>query len=506
MVDISERLVAIKRMIDQGDYFCINRGRQYGKTTTLSALKKLLQEDRYAVFSLSLENVDDSYFETELALATFFVRLISDSLKWGLVRNISSQVSEFIVDFGTRDSGKCTFYELGQFFNTICKQNDCPVVLMIDEIDQASNHASFLRLLGMLRNMYLTRDEVPALQSVILAGVNDIRNLKLKIRSEEGHVPNSPWNIAAPFNLDMSLSESGIRDMLQEYDDDHNSGINTAYIARLVRDYTNGYPFLVSRLCMIMDENADWTRNGFFRAVKSILSEQNTFFDNINKKIKQYPELGQLLRNILFRGESIPYNCDVEWQQMCIMYGYITTGADNTLALSSRIMETRLYNKFIDEDKTESIILNEGAAARTNYTADGRLDMPHILEHFCQSFQKIYGDRPEEFVEAEGRRLFLMYIRPIINGTGNYYIESATRDYQRTDIIIDYLGKQYILELKIWRGDSYNKRGEQQLAQYMDFYDVDEAYLLSFCFNKNKQPGLRPAVRIGERSLIEAVV
>jgi len=36
MVDISERIERIRKMVDAGDYLCINRGRQYGKTTTLS--------------------------------------------------------------------------------------------------------------------------------------------------------------------------------------------------------------------------------------------------------------------------------------------------------------------------------------------------------------------------------------------------------------------------------------------------------------------------------------
>ena len=53
----------------------------------------------------------------------------------------------------------------------------------------------------------------------------------------------------------------------------------------------------------------------------------------------------------------------------------------------------------------------------------------------------------------------------IINGTGNYYTEAQTREQTRTDIIVDYLGKQYVIELKIWRGDEYNKRGEKQRKQ-----------------------------------------
>ena len=43
MVDISDRLRQIKQMVDDGQYFTINRARQYGKTTTLTALAKYLK-------------------------------------------------------------------------------------------------------------------------------------------------------------------------------------------------------------------------------------------------------------------------------------------------------------------------------------------------------------------------------------------------------------------------------------------------------------------------------
>ena len=41
MVRLDDRLEKIKRLfVDRGKYFVINRGRQYGKTTTLRALTK----------------------------------------------------------------------------------------------------------------------------------------------------------------------------------------------------------------------------------------------------------------------------------------------------------------------------------------------------------------------------------------------------------------------------------------------------------------------------------
>ena len=57
MVDISDRLLQIKKMIEAGNYFCINRARQYGKTTTLAALKQLLLND-YQILSLDFQNIE----------------------------------------------------------------------------------------------------------------------------------------------------------------------------------------------------------------------------------------------------------------------------------------------------------------------------------------------------------------------------------------------------------------------------------------------------------------
>ena len=133
------------------------------------------------------------------------------------------------------------------------------------------------------------------------------------------------------------------------------------------------------------------------------------------------------------------------------------------------------------------------------------LNMELVLEKFMIHFHDIYGKNTEKFVEENGRRVFLLYLKPIINGTGNYYIEAQTRDQSRTDVIVDYLGKQYVIELKIWRGNEYNKRGEKQLAEYLEYYHLEKGYLLSFNFNKNKKTGLKE-VEADNKKIIEVVV
>ncbi len=98
-----------------------------------------------------------------------------------------------------------------------------------------------------------------------------------------------------------------------------------------------------------------------------------------------------------------------------------------------------------------------------------------------------------------------MYLRPIINGVGNYYIETHTRDNRRMDIVIDYLGKRYVIELKIWHGPKYNEKGEKQISDYLETWHLKKGYMLTFSFSKNKETGIK-TVEYGDKIIVEAIV
>lgn len=72
--------------------------------------------------------------------------------------------------------------ELFDCISRICGCSLRPVILMIDEVDSASNNQVFIDFLAQLRAYYLKRDKMPTFHSVILAGVYNIKNLKLKLR------------------------------------------------------------------------------------------------------------------------------------------------------------------------------------------------------------------------------------------------------------------------------------------------------------------------------------
>ena len=508
MVDITNRLGDIEKRVAKGEYITINRGRQYGKTTTLYHLAQRLSKD-YVVFSISFECMGESEFRTKGTLAYSFWEQVQMAFEYVNITHLEDDAKNIILNIVAQYAEKreVPFATFEKSISDVCAKNAKPIVLIIDEVDNASNYESFIEMLRMLRTKYLKRMQVPTFQSVILAGVYDIKNLKLKVRPESDHQYNSPWNIAVPFKADMSLPKDGIEQMLQEYEADHNTGMNISEMAQMVWDYSSGYPYFVSRLCQLIDEEQlGWNKEGIMSAVKKILIEgNNTFFDDLNKKLETFPQMAEILKDILYYGKSISYNSDNKILNIAAMFNYIKP-VNGKVRIFNRIIETRLYNKFSSDEEISDVLYTKGDTDRNQFIEGGVLKMDKILERFAVHFNDIYGKRDTEFKEEEGRRFFMLYIKPIINGTGNYYIEAETRDRSRTDMIIDYLGTQYIIEMKIWRGNAYNERGEQQLTEYLDYYHVNKGYMLSFCFNKSKETGIVRRLKIGDKEIVEAVV
>jgi hypothetical protein len=282
MVDVSDKVNQIIAMVEKGRYFTINRARQYGKTTTLSLLEKSLPKE-YTVIKTSFEGIDDKVFETPQGFCQGLLRICS---KYFNERNLPG--SEVWVD-----SSVITFDMLDAFLSKVCKNEK--IVLMIDEVDKTSNNLIFLKFLGLLRDKFLKKKDGlgATFHSVILCGVYDIKNLKMKMVQAGTHQLqdgekrlNSPWNIAADFKVDMSFSATEIATMLNEYEKEHKTGMDIEAISKGVRTYTNGYPYLVSRLCQMIDEdlNKDWTLKGLQEATKLILVEQSTLFDDLIAK------------------------------------------------------------------------------------------------------------------------------------------------------------------------------------------------------------------------------
>lgn len=513
MVDISSRIMQMKTMVDGEKYFVINRGRQYGKTTMLTVLKKYLASE-YIVVGMDFQGISKAGFSTEEAFVQEFCRLIIKRRQ--TISSIPEDIEAKINEYVDQKEPVVRLSELFVTLNKWCAISDKGIVLIIDEVDSAADDQVFLDFLSQLREGYIARDadDIPTFQSVILAGVTDVKHLKSRFREEDQGKVNSPWNIAVDFKVDMSLSQTGIQGMLHDYETDHNTGMDTEHIAEQIREYTSGYPYLVSRICQIIAEelvpdrfeslSEAWTENGVDEAVKIILSDgNNALFESLTGKLTNHRELCYKLRRILLLGEVIEYLPYDEPQKQLVMYGFVKI-VNNKIIISNRIFEMLLYRQFIGESRYDD--LRQLAASEKNiFIEDGVLNIPKIMQRFIDSQKMIHGEQDEKFAEEEGRERFLTYLSPIINGTGTYSIEEQTRTRQRMDVVIHYLGKRYVIELKIWRGERYNEEGEKQLRGYLDYFGLDTGYLLSFSFNKNKEAGVK-RVDIDGKVLFEGTV
>ena len=235
MVDISGRLKEIKSLVDAGKYFTINRARQYGKTTTLRALYRYLQKEYYVVL-LDFQTFDNDKFENGNVFSAAFINSFLRSLKRNILsKELQDEIKNILHNTDYTDK-YFSLKELFEQLSDICAAADKKIVLMIDEVDSASNNQVFLDFLAQLRAQYIERDIQPTFRSVILAGVYDIKNLRRKIRPDEVHKYNSPWNIAADFKIDMSFSKEEIAGMLYEYEEDYQTGMDVELLAGLIRD------------------------------------------------------------------------------------------------------------------------------------------------------------------------------------------------------------------------------------------------------------------------------
>jgi len=485
MADISNKVSQIAAMVEKGQYFTINRARQYGKTTTLWLLDDELVKQGYVVAHISFEGIGDTPFENEENFCQNIIEQISRAID-----RTDPEFAKIWID----DSVK-TFKKLAIFLDKTCK--DKKIVLIIDETDKTSNNLVFLRFIGMLRDKYLLREKSGAtFQSVILCGVYDIKNLKFKMVQAGTHQLqdgekriNSPWNIAVEFKIDMSLNEKEIASMLMEYENDHKTGMDIDAIAKEIRDYTSGYPYLVSRICQRIEEdlNRDWTISGVQNAVKEILFEQSTLFDDIFKNIESYPDLKELLRELTVGNRAYSYNIDNQAIQFASIFG-IVEKRGTLVAIHNRIFEVRITNYFASEKEMErnriipSSLINLVAGKE-------KFNMPLFLEKFANHYYEIYHNKDIDFLERECRLLFITYLRPYINGTGFYHLESETRDGERTDVIIDYLSEQFVVELKLWYGDVAHEEAFEQIVGYLESKNKDVGYLLTFDFRKTANVG-----------------
>ena len=478
MADVSKKLAIALKMIENEDYFIINRPRQYGKTTALYSLSDTLQKTgQYIVFNTSFEGIGDSIFNDERVFSQGFVELLA---------NYATVYAPKLEKWLHEEAPKTQDLKaLAITISKLINQTDKKVVLMIDEVDKSSNNQLFISFLAMLRNKYLERDVFKTFNSVVLAGLHDVKSLKLKIRTNEEQKYNSPWNIAAEFKVDMNLQPAEIKPMLDDYVAETGVKMNTKKVAEHIFYYTSGYPFLVSKLCKIIDEELlptkktkKWTLEDVDIATRQLVTENNTNFDSLIKNLENNPELYDAVYKVAVDGEKISFNFHNPTTNLGILYGAFIL-KKGVIAIHNRIYSEVIVNYMTD--KMHQKQLDTGADFGAGYkNSDQSINMELVLLKFQTFMREQYSKQDRTFLERNGRLVFLAFIKPIINGVGHDFKEPQISEERRLDVAITYNRHKYIAELKIWRGQAAHEEGLIQLADYLEKQSLTDGYLVIF--------------------------
>ena len=491
MADTSAKLRAITAMIEEGLYFTINRPRQYGKTTTLYLLdKQLNQTGTYLAIRISFEGVGDVAFEDENRFCNVFLTLLQAdlaSLNW----------AEGAIFLKKSAEKELNISELSAVVTQLTERSEKGIVLFIDEVDKSSNNQLFISFLGMLRQKFLNQQEGKdtTFHSVVLAGVHDVRSLKAQIRPGETAKQNSPWNIAADFKVDLSLHVPEIASMLEDYARERQVALDPVALAERLFFYTSGYPFLVCKLCKMVDETflpekttAEWTVEDLDRAAQALLMERNvTNFDSLIKNLHNNEELCRIATRIIIDGEAVdynPYNADIG---LGLLYGLFDESPDKRgkLILHNRIYRELVANFLISRWQTASSNATNREIDHYNFRGqfvrpDGSLDFELVLTRFQAFMREQYHKADRNFLEQQARLIFLAFVRPIINGSGYDFKEPQLSEERRTDVAITFNQFRYVVELKIWRGPKAHTTGLAQLGGYLDTLGLTTGFLVIF--------------------------
>ncbi|MCP4217283.1 MAG: AAA family ATPase [bacterium] len=514
MADMSQKLARMTAIVEGGNYFAVNRPRQYGKTTMIFLLEQLLQKKKdYLPIDISFEEIDSATYEKHERFIPCILRIIKRRLDFMGEKELAGAIEN--------KSNITGFDQLSEFLTEWIPRTGRKVVLMIDEVDKAANNQLFLDFLGMLRAKFLKRNEGKdySFHSVLLAGVHDIKSLKTKIRPYEKKMYNSPWNIAVEFDVDLNLSIPEIASMLEEYARESKVKIDVPLFAQKLFYYTSGHPFLVSFLCKIIDEkilpakidnktgmeskphhegrahhvgrdahhvsreshHMVWESHDIEVAVQKALRSDSTNFDSLIKNLENNPELYEFVFKIIMNGMEFSYNRRNSLIQQGALYG-ILSEKENKAKVQNRLYEQLIYDHMSSGLETGG---TDSSGAGAGYIGkDGSLDIEKAIRKFQQFMKEQYNKRDRDFIERNGRLLFLAFIKPIINGRGFDFKEVQISEEKRLDVVITFANKRYIVELKIWRGEALHQEGVSQLCDYLHRQDEVAGYLLIFDLRK----------------------
>jgi hypothetical protein len=288
--------------------------------------------------------------------------------------------------------------------------------------------------------------------------------------------------------------------MLVDYVQDKKVEMDIPAISQRIYHYTRGYPFLVSRICKEIDEMIlpekgvlVWDISDIEKAIRDIVFESNTNFDSLIRHIEDNKELSELIEKVLVGSEEFRFVINSPIINLGYMYGIFDYNKEKQLIIHNKIYEEvitdYLTSKMKERGGKDGI--SRDVVKSAYIKPDGRLSIEKVLLKFQETIKEKYSKsdvlKSDEFLEKDLRLLFLVYLKPIINGIGFCFKEVETGEEKRLDIVILFRDEKFIVELKLWRGNEHHQQGISQLKDYMHRESAGKGYMLIMDKTRHKE-------------------
>ena len=474
----------LKSMIQTKQYFVLHAPRQTGKTSALIALRDLLNSGEvgsYRCVDVNVEVGQVARDDTARGMRSILSSLASSAQELG--DDFPDGVwPDILAKVGPDDA-------LRELLARWCQANTVPLVLLVDEIDSLVGDT----LLSVLRQLRAGYQRRPAgfPQSVVLCGVRDIRDYRIRSSTGEVVAGGSPFNVAAKSLRLGDFTRAETYALIEQHKKETGQRFTEA-AREEVWTQTCGQPWLVNALCAgaCFDNKAGRDRSraieadDIHAAREELILSRRTHLDQLAHKLEE-ERVRRVVAPILSGGEARHDSRDLEYAR--------------DLGLVATTDPPRIANPIYQEVVPRELgyVLQGSLDIETAWYVDdgGGLDMTKLLS----AFRTFFGEHAEHWLghlgdyrEAAPQLILQAYLQRVVNGGGR-----IEREYGlgrgRTDLLVLWpreagqpsdLWKRFVIECKVLR-DSDRKslewtveQGVKQTLGYMTQCDAAEGHLV----------------------------
>ncbi|MCB0579788.1 MAG: AAA-like domain-containing protein [Phaeodactylibacter sp.] len=456
-------------LVSGNRYFTIWAPRQTGKSTYFRLLAEELRKKGYIVCHVNVEN------------------FLSADEK-GLLQSIS-------YDIGLALDQPIKVKKFSEFHDAIRQIQDVNFVFIVDEVE-GINPAIFGQFLHTIRNLYHSREK-HCLKSAILVGVSNI----VGVAQDNA----SPFNIADNLEVPYFTKEETL-ELLGQHEAETGQMFEKS-VKEKISQITANQPGLVNGFAYkLVEECKEKPVIGYedYLEVEDwylrLAIDKNVA--NILNKARQYRSF---VERLLFRDEEVEFDIDREAIKVLHTNGIIRDDGKGYVEFWVPLYKKRIYKAFYPYTNGEKGFFFNQVADFFDLVKDGKIDFDFLIANYKnyvkrRSF-KAFREKDEatgqykSIKEAALKYSFETYISLFLERIeAKSYLEADT-GLGRSDIIVNFRAREYVIETKIYR-DSYQAgKGLKQLAYYCQSINIPEGLYLLFASNQLQVMGIEEGVQ-----------